>query len=684
MRRLTLRGWSGLPRRHPVWTAALGFLLLVVVLLACLDWNWAKGPVQRVVSGITAREFRIDGDLDVDFMPLEVRAEKLYLGNAGWASEPAMARVRRIHLRVRFWPLLAGRFTLPLLELEGATLHLERSPEGVGNWMLAGSSPTCSQPPCRQRLRVLQLLVHEGRVHFTEPALMTSLDVDVESARPARPREPAPLTLRGKGSYRDAPFRLEGRIDSPLELQTGGAPYRLDLTATAGDARARAYGALPEPLRTRNVAVNFEMSGQDLAELDRFAGLVLPDTPPYSLKGSLSTDGLRVAYRNFTGKVGDSDLSGDAEVDFSGERPRLTATLTSKLLDFDDLAGFVGGTPGTGEGETASESQKQAAGKQRSSGKKLPSRPLQLERLRRMDADVRLTAARVQSPRLPLESMRAHLKLDDGLLVVDPLQFGAAGGSLASRMRFDTRRDPARMEWATDVRKLELPKLFPRAEVMKDSLGTFAGVVQLQGEGDSAARILASSNGAMSLIMGQGRVSNLLLELAGLDIAEALKFLIGKDRQVTIRCAYADFEVSDGVAHARSVAFDTTDTALLVRGDFSFRDESLDLELLPKPKDASPLSVRTPLKIGGTFADPRLSVEGGPLVLRGGALAALIAIAPPLGLLALIETGEGEDTDCGRSVAPADAEPPEEPARAGPRRPPPTAPRQSAPVPPRS
>lgn len=683
MRRLQIFRWSTTARtlaaRHRAWASALAFVLLVVLALACFNWNWAKGPLQRYVSASTGRELRIDGDLDVDFLPLEVRADRIYFGNAPWSDERAMARIGNLHARVRFWPLLAGRLTLPLLRLEKAQLRLERSAEGVGNWVLPGMSSSCREPPCRQRLRVLQLLVHEGSVRFLEPALMTALDVQVESAKPERAGEPAPLQLRGEGSYRDAPFQLSGRVDSPLELQRGDTPYRLDLTATAGDMRARAWGELPEPLRTLDVAVNFELRGADLAELDRFAGIVLPTTPPYALRGRLSSDGRRIAYRDFTGKVGDSDLSGDAEVDFGGPRPRLTAVLESKLLDFDDLAGFVGGTPGTGSGETASASQKQEASRQKATGKLLPSGPLRLERLRAMDADVKLTAARISSPRLPLESMNAHLKLEAGLLVVDPLDFAAAGGSLASRVRFDATKDPAALALATDVRKLELPKLFPKAESMRDSLGTIAGVVELEGRGNSTADILGSSNGAMSVIMGQGRVSNLLLEIAGLDIAEALKFLIGKDRLVTIRCAYADFEVSDGIAHARSVAFDTTDTALLVRGDFSFRDETLGLELLPKPKDASPLSVRTPLKIGGTFADPSLAPEGGPLVLRGGAVAALVAIAPPLGLLALIETGGGKDTDCGRSVSPAgsDAGTGGEKRRKGPRLPPPTAPHQN-------
>ena len=54
-----------------------------------------------------------------------------------------------------------------------------------------------------------------------------------------------------------------------------------------------------------------------------------------------------------------------------------------------------------------------------------------------------------------------------------------------------------------------------------------------------------------------------------------------------------------------------------------------------------------PLKIGGSFKDPSLRPEAGPLALRGAAAAALYSIAPPAALLALIETGPGENIDCG-------------------------------------
>jgi AsmA family protein len=264
-----------------------------------------------------------------------------------------------------------------------------------------------------------------------------------------------------------------------------------------------------------------------------------------------------------------------------------------------------------------------------------------------MDADVELIASKVRSPKLPLESISAHLVLEDGLLTLTPLDFAAAGGRLAASVGVDARQEPADFRLAMQVRQLQLPKLMPKAKLLRDSTGSISGVVNLDGQGDSAASILATADGEIGFIMGAGRMSNLLLEIAGLDVAETLGFLIGKDQEVLLRCAYADFSVEDGIASVRSAAIDTTDTALLVRGGFSFRDESLDLTLLPRPKDMSPVSIRTPIKISGTFADPAFAPKGGPLLLRGAAVAALAAVAPPLALLGLIETGPGKDTDCG-------------------------------------
>jgi AsmA family protein len=618
---------------------------LLSLVLAFFDWNWVRGPLQRMVSSASGREFRIDGNLDIDFLPLEVHAEKIYLGNAAWSAEPAMARVERLDMRLRFWPLLAGRLTLPRMSMEQPWLRLERNADGVGNWVIGRQ---CESGNCRRRFRIRQLYARDGRLEVREPALQTSLDIRFDSTTPESHDALAPLVLHGRGIYRNAAFGIAGHVDSPLELQGEPQPYRLDLTAQAGETRARAAGTLAEPLQTENVALDFEIQGPDLARLYEFVGLVLPKTPPYELKGRLEKNGDRISYEDFSGMVGDSDLSGTALVDIGGQRPKLKARLASAVLDFNDLAGFIGGNPASGKGETASAEQKKAAAIKRATGKLIPASPIELRKLRAMDADVEFNAARVVSPKLPVESMTARLVLEDGLLVLQPFEVGAAGGKLAGVVSVDARGTPAEVGINLQIRKLQLPRLMPRAKLMNDSLGSISGAVNLKGTGNSTASILASSSGELGVIMGQGRMSNLLLEIAGLDVAEALGFLIGKDQQVRLRCAYADFAVTDGIATARSVAVDTTDTALLIRGDFSFRDETLDLKLVPRPKDMSPISIRTPIQIGGTFADPAIGPKGGPLILRGAAVAALASVAPPLALLGLIETGPGKDTDCGR------------------------------------
>jgi uncharacterized protein involved in outer membrane biogenesis len=151
--------------------------------------------------------------------------------------------------------------------------------------------------------------------------------------------------------------------------------------------------------------------------------------------------------------------------------------------------------------------------------------------------------------------------------------------------------------------------------------------------------------------MGTGRISNLLLEYAGIDIEESLKFLIGGDKTVPIRCAFGDFSVRQGVMTSNRLVFDTTDTVILGEGTISLRDERLDLRLKPMPKDHSLFSLRSPLILSGTFKDPSFRPDLKVVTLRGIAAAVLATLAPPAALIPLFETGPGKDANCSLAVA---------------------------------
>jgi hypothetical protein len=71
-------------------------------------------------------------------------------------------------------------------------------------------------------------------------------------------------------------------------------------------------------------------------------------------------------------------------------------------------------------------------------------------------------------------------------------------------------------------------------------------------------------------------------------------------------------------------------------------DESLDLRAVVSPKDFSPLTLRTPLRVRGRFAAPEVSLEKGPMAAKlAGAL--LLALLNPLaGLIPLVDTGDAQ------------------------------------------
>ena len=635
--------------RHPGWTALGVVVLAIVVLVLVWDWNWFKGPIERKVTRDTGRDFRIEGDLDVDLgSTATISAGGLHLANAGWAREKQMARVGELEFDLRLWPLLRGEVQIPRIVLDTPVLHLQRDGKGVGNWVFDRRDPGGDMPEFRN------VRIEDGTLTFFEPARKTDIKVAVASrARRDGDAEP-PIAIEGGGKWNGNAFTVEGTAESPLELRESERPYRIDMRAAAGATRAHARGTLLDPLRFRDFDLKLALSGKNLADLYPLIGLATPDTPPFALDGRLTRD-LEARdkttwhYDRFRGKVGDSDLSGDAAVTTGGKRPFLKADLQSRRLDIDDLAGFLGGAPEPGE-STNPELAARAA-QQKASPRLLPDRPYELDRLRAMDADVRLRAHRINAPSLPLDDMDAHLFLDNGLLRLEPLNFGVAGGDIRSTIRMDARETPIRTRAQVRARTLELKRLLPTPEVAKDAIGRVSGDMTLAGRGNSVARMLGSADGDVRLGMGRGQISNLVMELAGLDVQEALKFLITRDRRVPIRCAWGDFSVKSGVMTTRSFAFDTTDTILIGEGQVSLRDETLDLKLRPRPKDRSLFVFRSPLLVGGTFKDPSFRPDMARVGLRAALAIALANIAPPAALLATFERGPGEDADCGGRYA---------------------------------
>jgi len=635
------------PLHHPFRTLVVLLVVAIILLIIFWDWNWFRRPIEKLVHARTGRTLHIAGNLDVDlgWVPT-ITAERITFSNAPWARRPVMAKTDKLTLRIELKPLFKRRVRIPSIRLDRPVLNLETGKHG-GNWVFGDRKS-------RTDVQFRGLWINDGHFEFLDPAHRTDIAIAVASEAANAAASP-PITAKGAGHWQGNAFTLQGRAESPLQLKSRDTPYHVDIRATAGRTRAHARGTLLDPLRLRDFNLQFALSGQNLDDLYPLLGIALPPTPPYSLDGRLTRDlkddKTSWHYNGFKGRVGDSDLAGDATFVTGGKRPFLRGRFVSRRLDFDDLAGFIGAAPKSGGGESTNPELAAKAARNAARSRLLPDEPYKLDKLRAMDADVTLRATRIEAPSLPLDDMDAHLKLNGGVLRLEPLNFGVAGGDVRSVIRMDARESPIRTRAQIGARGLNLGQLMPRAELVKEAVGKVGGNVSLTGSGNSIAAILGSADGSVGVGMGRGRVSNLVMELAGLDVQESLKFLLGKDRQIPVRCAFGDFSVNNGLMSSRALAFDTTDTIIVGEGNVSLRDETLNLKLRPRPKDRSLFSFRAPLYVTGTFKQPGFHPDMKRVGLRAALAIALGNIAPPAALLATLELGGGKDADCGGHYA---------------------------------
>jgi uncharacterized protein involved in outer membrane biogenesis len=177
--------------------------------------------------------------------------------------------------------------------------------------------------------------------------------------------------------------------------------------------------------------------------------------------------------------------------------------------------------------------------------------------------------------------------------------------------------------------------------------GHLNGEARVTGQGKSTAAILGSLRGGVRMNLVGGTISHLAIEAAGLDIAQGLGVLIKGDDALTVQCTVADLAAEQGVLRPRVLVLDTKDSTLWVDGSLSLASEALDLRVAVTPKDFSPMALRTPLHVRGTFANPSVSLEKGPLGTRLGAAALLALINPLAALIPLIDTGDGAEAKRG-------------------------------------
>ncbi|WP_308621393.1 AsmA family protein [Massilia sp. Se16.2.3] len=439
-----------------------------------------------------------------------------------------------------------------------------------------------------------------------------------------------------------------------LSLKDQNVPYPVKADMRSGPSRIAIEGTVTSPAKLKAVDLQLQLAGRSMARLYNFTRITLPETPAFStsgrLRGELDREYGRWTYENFKGKVGSSDISGKLVYEGGKPRGKLSGNVATQKLLFSDLGPLVGGD---------SNESKKARGVDavQPGGKVLPVEEFRTERWKAIDADVRYTAESIRREKtLPISKLSTHLVMKDGVITLAPLDFGVAGGTLRSTIRLDGSGAKGKNTIAAtakvSARKIEIKQLFPTIEKMQATVGTINGDAQLSATGTSVASLLATSNGEVKALVNQGTISKMLLEMMGLNVGNIVVTKLFGDKPVQLNCMAADFDVNKGLMQSNVFVVDTEEALINVNGSISLANEQMDLTIKPETKALRLFTLRAPLYVRGPFSKPDVSVDKKVLALKAGGAAALAAVAAPVAaLLPLINTGPGENSECGRLVA---------------------------------
>jgi AsmA family protein len=642
-------------------TGLAAFLIALLVLIALFPWDLLRQPINRYVSDQLGRRFEITRHLDVRLgRTTTVTADGLEIANPEWARKELLLKATRAEFDIHVWPLLFGNVQIPRISLKSPELGLQAESDGRRTWALSRDTSGAGAVP-----DIGSLLVDQGTLSYIDSG--QGVDIAAQFSIASESARELPLDFKATGKWKGEKFTADGRTGGVLKLSKNvEGSFPLQVNALVGRTSLKANGTLTDLAELAGVDVSFDLQGRNLDELYKLTGVALPSTPPYKVRGKLVRQGNAWVASQMQGTLGSSDVSGALTFDQSAEVAMLTGKLQSKLLDFEDLGPAIGLAPSPRAAKSAkyppsaspaSAGARDAKGQAtqpapqtpptKASRKVLPTAVLDLAKLKSMNADVAYFANDIRHVKeLPLDKGSLHVTLKNGVLQLDPISLGVAGGSIAGSIKIDSNLAPAAFNAKLDVRGAQLNQLFPTIETTKSSLGKISGKFDLNGRGNSVAQMLGGASGDVAVLMGRGEISNILLEFVGLDGGEVIKFLVRGDRNVQLRCAAAAFNVKQGVMTSRAIVLDTSDTVINGHGQVSFANETLDLILEPAPKDFSILSFRSPLRIGGTFAEPTAFPDKAALAGRAGIALALAAINPLLALAATVETGPGQDADC--------------------------------------
>jgi uncharacterized protein involved in outer membrane biogenesis len=631
-------------RRHRalLWGLGLGVSVLAIFAVA-MTWggDLLTSTVAARAGAALGRPVSI-GHLHIrPGRIVTITADDVVVGNPpDWTGEP-LARLPVLRVQIDLWDYLRhGRLVVPLVAVERPQVAATQLANGATNYKLrlAASSGGGAE--------VEEVRIDDGQMFIRLAKLKADMTIGIATQNQG---EQAQIVADARGTYNAQPITGHMVGGALLSLRDNAHPWPFDLRVQNGPTQVSLAGTVRNPLAMQGADLQLHLAGPDMSLLGALTGLPFPQTPNYQLAGQLEFAEHRVQLHDFSARIGNSDLEGTIGVNPDNEPPEMTADLRSRRVDLTDLGSFIGATPGRLNAPGESPSQRAALVRAERSPRLISDTPISVPKLRWANVHLQYRGQSIQGKYMPLDNLDIRLDIVDGKVSLHPLSFGVGSGRINGNIEMTPQGDLTRARADIAFQRVDVSRLMAATHAFEGA-GSISGSARIDGTGNSIAQMLDNGAGDLKLAMVGGNLSAVLVDLSGLEFSNALLSALGMPQRTKVDCFITDAGLQRGRFQIQALILDTDEAIVTGSGGADLRNEALDVQLRTAAKHFTIGSLPTPINIAGTLKHPSI-MPGAELALRGGLVAGLAAILPPLAALPTIQFGTGDDHRCDRILA---------------------------------
>jgi AsmA protein len=609
---------------------AVVVVLLVVAAVAApflISTDTYKAELIAKVKESTGRDFRIDGKVSFSLLPsLALEANDVSFANAPGAASKDMAKLAKLQVQMKLWPLLSGHYEVDKFVLVNPVIALEVDKQGKPNWQFgqAAAAPATAGKPAPAPaasgggalagVRLDDIRLDNGKLSYVDDRSGEKTELDQVNLKLSLPDLESPMKADGSLVYRGEKLALSVSLANPrafMDAKSSAAELKLDSKPVVFDFKGNAAGSTPVKL---DGAVDLKIPS--VRGLAQWAGtpLAAPGTGfgPLALAGKVSVAGAKIGFSDATLSLDAIKAKGEIAVDTAGARPSLKGKLDVDALDVNPYL------PPPTEGKGAS------------SGGDWSDQPIDVSGLKAADADFTLSANSLLYRKIQIGKSALGLHLKDGRLEADLTQLTLYQGSGKGKVVVDGSAAVPAIQAEFNLASVQVEPLLKDAMDNDRLTGTGAIDLAVTGHGKSQREIMTALNGKGGLNLANGKIKGMnlvgmvnsaasALSNPGAALA-ALKGGGGGGSQETAFVSLtATYTIANGILHNSDLQMKSAELPVSGAGTADLPHRTVDYKITPHVAGAAvPVDIKGPWDhlsyepdLAGMVGDPSKLLKGG-------------------------------------------------------------------------